>query len=183
VITDEDLLQKIAIGDSKAFESLFHRHKQIVYGLSLRLLGAKMLAEENSQEVWIKVATSSVNFANESKNSASARAWILTITKNLALNTIRKRGWEEPLEINQEMQIEFSQMDILSTIEENTNIELLKLAVKKLPDRQRVAIVLWMYDETNYKNIANEMDLSVPAVKVLLFRAKENIKKIMRDSI
>jgi RNA polymerase sigma-70 factor (ECF subfamily) len=179
MITDEKLLTKIANGDSKAFESLFTRHKNIVYGLSLRILGAKMLAEENSQDVWIKVVESADSFQAQ----GSVRSWILTITRNQALNTIRRRGWEEELSIDAEAKIPFDQADLTQQLETFNELEKLKESIAKLPDRQRVALVLWMSEEMSYAELAQELDINVNAVKVLLFRAKENLKNLIEGSL
>jgi RNA polymerase sigma-70 factor (ECF subfamily) len=175
MISDEKLLAKIINGDSKAFESLFLRHKNKVYGLSLRILGAKMLAEENSQEVWIKV----VEGASQYKELGSVQSWILSITRNQALNTLRKRGWEEELSPELESQLPDLESSSFQKLQDFTDINKLKLAIDKLPDRQRVALVLWLSEEMSYSEIAQELRINENALKVLLFRAKENLKNLL----
>lgn len=177
-MSDEELLKLIIKGDSKAFESLFKKYKANVYGLSRRILGAQMLAEENSQEVWMKVISSASSFAAQ----GSVKSWILQITKNNALNIIRKRGWEEPLPEEKAAQIEDASLDNQEVLEAAAKADLVKAAVDSLPDRQRVAIVLWLQQELSYAEIAQAMDLNVNAAKVLLFRAKENIKKYVEEN-
>lgn len=172
-MTDEELLQKICQGDSRAFESLFKKYKAIVFGLSRRILGAHMLAEENSQEVWMKVISAAASFQNQ----GSVKSWILQIAKNNALNIIRKRGWEEELPLEKEEVLEDQSLaysEILAGVERSEN---LKAAIDSLPDRQRVAIVLWMQEDLSYADIAIQLDMNVNAVKVLIFRAKENLKR------
>lgn len=177
-MSDEELLRKIVKGDSKAFESLFIKYKANVFGLSRRILGAQMLAEENSQEVWMKVISSAQSF----QGKGSVKSWILQITKNNALNIIRKRGWEEELPEDQAEQIadeNLNQMEVV--LEEAARLDLVKAAVDSLPDRQRVAIVLWMQQELSMSEIAVQLDINVNAAKVLLFRAKESIKKFVES--
>lgn len=176
--TDENLLLNIAKGDSKSFELLFYKHKNAVFGLSLRLLGTRMLAEENSQESWIRV----VRCAHQFEPRRPVLSWILAITKNLALNTLQKRGWESELDPDTEQSIPWSGEELSDTLEKVNSIESLKEAIQQLPDRQRVALVLWMYEEKSYSELAQELGIAVNAVKVLLFRAKENIKKWARTS-
>lgn len=178
-MSDEELIQKIAKGDSQAFEALFQRHKRAVYGFSLRLLGASMLAEENSQEVWIRVVQASTRF----EPTGTALSWILRITKNLALNTIEKRGWEEELTPERQDKIELEQSDVAQVLGRTQDLEKVKRALGKLPDRQRVALVLWMQEEKTYAELSTELKINVNAVKVLLFRAKENLRKFFKEDI
>ncbi len=177
-MSDANLLQQIQKGDSKAFESLYNKYKSAVLGLSYRILGASMLAEENAQDVWMKVINSAASFSG----SESAKAWIMTITKNHALNIIKKRGWEEALPENAEAQIPDETEFQFGELSEYQKIENLKRAVGQLPDRQRVALVLWMNEEKSYSEIAQELGINVNACKVLLFRAKEAVKRIMEES-
>lgn len=171
------LLQKIAKGDSKAFESLLLRHQKAVYGLSLRLLKSPSLAEDNAQDTWIRVVKSASSFEGKSK----ALTWILTITKNLALNYLQKKVWEEDLSPDTESQIAQDTEGVDLQIETAEKMEKLKKTIAQLPDRQRVVLVLWMEKEKSYSELAQEMKLNVNAVKVLLFRAKENVHKLMKE--
>lgn len=176
MINDEELLKNIAKGDSKAFELLFNRHKKSVYGLSLRILGSPPLAEENAQETWIKV----VEFAKNFELRASVLSWIQKIAKNQALNILRKRGWEEELPFDSQDSIADETLSSFEALEQTEDLAMLKSAVDSLPDRQRVALVLWMHEEKSYSELAQEMNLNVNAVKVLLFRAKENVQKFLK---
>ena len=177
---DIELLKKISNGDSKAFESLMKKHQNAVYGLSLRILGASMLAEENVQETWIRVVRSAGTFQQQEK--ASVLSWILKITKNLALNILDKRGWEDQLSDEKENQISDSAEDISTTLQKAEDMKALKKAIDSLPDRQRVVLVLWMHEEKSYSELAVEMGININAVKVLLFRAKENLEKALKGS-
>ncbi len=177
---DIELLKKIANGDSKAFESLMKKHQNAVYGLSLRILGARMLAEENVQETWIRVVRSAGTFQQQEK--ASVLSWILKITKNLALNVLDKRGWEEQLSEENENQISDSVEDISTTLQKAEDMKALKKAIDTLPDRQRVALILWMHEEKSYSELSVELGININAVKVLLFRAKENLEKALKGS-
>jgi DNA-directed RNA polymerase specialized sigma24 family protein len=54
-------------------------------------------------------------------------------------------------------------------------------AMDLLHDRQRAVLILWMQEEKSYEELAQEMKTHVGALKVLLFRAKENLAKIMQE--
>lgn len=80
-------------------------------------------------------------------------------------------------------------IDNLAGLDEpNLNIEkkeqqrALRKAISKLPENQRIAIVLSTYHELSYKEIAEVMETSVSSVESLLFRARNNLRKIMVKS-
>lgn len=171
--SDEALLKKIAKGHEKAFATLFEKYKGHVYGLSLKLLGAKMLAEENSQEIWIKV----IKKADSFQPSGSVKSWILTMTKNQALNVLRKRGWESDLSPEMEAQLEWDDSSLEEELAHVKNLEKLKSSIDQLPERQRVALVLYLTEKPSYEEMAQQLETSVSTVKSLLFRARENLKK------
>jgi RNA polymerase sigma-70 factor (ECF subfamily) len=149
-------------------------HKSAVYGLCLRLMGASMSAEDMAQETWMRVIRSAAQF----QTTGSVKSWILTIAKNLCLNEIRQRRWE----VSNDDKMDAAQSD--DDLEENLSrlqqLDLLKQAVDKLPDRQRQALVLFMFEEKTMSELATELGLQVNAVKALLFRARENVQKLIR---
>ena len=176
-MTDAELIKKIASGDPQAFEKIFQKYKSHVYGLSLRLLASSSLAEDNSQETWIKV----VQAASQYEDTGSAQAWILRIAKNTALNTIRKRGWEQELTSEDSEEIADTGENVLELISASQDIQRLKSAMDQLPDRQRVILILWLSEENDYSELANEMQIRLNAAKVLLFRAKENLARLIKE--
>lgn len=176
---DEVLIKKIAKGDSKAFESLFQKYKTLVYGFSRRLLVSESLAEDNAQETWMKI----VQYAPQYQEQGSFRSWVMTVTKNTALNTLRKRGWEEELSDDSSDQIEDSSLDLVSLMENRETMEKLKRALDDLPERQRIAVMLWMQEEKSYEEIAEDLQVNLNAAKVLLFRAKQGLLKLMKEDL
>lgn len=168
------LIKAIASGDSKSFESLLNLHQSAVYGLCFRLMGNAASAQDMAQETWMKV----IRAAGQFDPRGSVRAWILTIAKNMCLNELRKHKWEES---NPE-QIESykSDEDLEESLIQMQSLGLLKQAVDQLPERQRVALVLFMFEEKSMSELAVEMGLQVNAVKALLHRARENVQTYLR---
>lgn len=175
--TDEELIQRIAQGDSKAFESLLGRYQKNVFGLCRKLMRSDMLAEEIAQETWMRVVCASSQF----ETNGSVKSWILTIAKNLCLNALEKRGWEEALPEGAEEQIQDPGEELEAWLSSQQEKRKLTRALDHLPDRQRAALILWMQEEKTYEELAREMKTNVGAMKVLLFRAKENLAKIFQE--
>lgn len=108
---------------------------------------------------------------------------MMTVTKNTALNTLRKRGWEEELSDDSSDQIEDSSLDLVSLMENRETMEKLKRALDDLPERQRIAVMLWMQEEKSYEEIAEDLQVNLNAAKVLLFRAKQGLLKLMKEDL
>jgi len=177
--TDEELIQKTAHGDSKGFEALLGRYQKSVFGLCQRLLRSDMLAEEMAQETWIRVVRAAPQF----EARGSAKSWILTIAKNQCLNLIEKRGWEESLPEGGEEQIVDPSENLEILLSQKNEKQRLLQAIDQLPDRQRAALVLWMQEEKSYEELAVDLKTHVGALKVLLFRAKENLAKYLKEEL
>lgn len=172
---DSDLIERIARGDNKAFAELLLRYKKAVYGLAYHLTRSQMIAEDISQETWIRICRNASAF----KTQGSASSWILTITRNLSLTEIRKQKkfkdiTPEELENIPAIHDESSDMSFSTSDFDN-----LRKALETLPERQRLILTLQIQSECSLQDLAIELDLNVNAVKALLFRARENLKRAL----
>jgi len=183
---DLETLKGIGEGSEKDFLRLYESYKKNVYGLAFKILQSKSLAEEVSQEVWMKVVQNAARFdAHPSTLSQNpVKAWILQITRNHCLNLIEKKStWEVSTENEIERLAEVSQgSDPETDLQELEKEALLHQWVDALPEAQRVCLVLWMSSEKSYQELAQELKLTESHVKVLIHRAKENLKKQARAS-
>lgn len=171
--TDYELIQKIALGDKKAFELLYYRYQKEVLGVATRLMKSKALAEEIVQNVWLKM----IQKASEFKDHGSARSWLLTITKNMCLNEIKSsQKWHYIDSEEAEIFFESAEENHFSNDFWNElEIEKAKKCLETLNERQRVALVLFYLEEKPLKELAEELSLQVNAVKALLFRARQRM--------
>jgi len=85
-VQDHELIERIKAGDSQAFKNLYERHKDLVVNLCYRLVFNKEVAEDITQDVFLKIYKSAKSFRHRSKLST----WIYRITVNLCLNHFRK---------------------------------------------------------------------------------------------
>jgi RNA polymerase sigma-70 factor (ECF subfamily) len=177
---DEDvrLMRLVGSGDTHAFEELIERHQSLVAGTVARMLGSNSEVEDIAQQVFIRVWKS----AGRYKPRAKFTTWLLKITRNLVFNELRrtKRRAQVPLQSEPEaeeipLKDETNPMPDASLLE-NELQEAIEEAITELPERQRMALVLRRYEELNYEQIAEILDLSVPAVKSILFRARTELR-------
>jgi len=171
-------MQLVAEGDTSAFEALIERHQALVAGTVARMLGSNSDVEDIAQQVFIRVWKSARRYVPRAKFTT----WLLKITRNLVFNELRRSkrhahvplqsepGAEEiPLkdETNPAPDASLLETELQRAIEE---------AIVQLPESQRMALVLRRYEQLSYEQIAEVLDLSVPAVKSVLFRARTELR-------
>src|SRR6516165_7946891 len=180
---DVRLMRSVAGGDTRAFEQLIERHQALVAGTVARMLGSNADVEDIAQQVFIRVWKSAARYVAKAKFTT----WLLKITRNLVFNEMRraKRRPHLPVQIEPEAE-EIPLKDEQTSAPDATLLEAeLQSAIEKaiglLPKTQRMALVLRRYDELSYEEIADVLDLSVPAVKSLLFRARTELRDRLKN--
>jgi RNA polymerase sigma factor (sigma-70 family) len=95
--SDEELLEAIAVGDDAALGALYDRFGRVAYGVALRILRDRALAEDAVQEAFLAVWRSADSYRRE---RAKPSTWILTLVHRRAVDLVRREGRRrgEPLE-------------------------------------------------------------------------------------
>ena len=176
---DLRLMRLVSEGDTGAFEELVEKHQALVAGTIGRMLGSNSDVEDIAQQVFIRVWKSARRYVPRAKFTT----WLLKITRNLVFNELRrtKRRAQVPLqsepgtddpplkdEMNLAPDASLLEVELRRTIEE---------AILQLPETQRMALVLRRYEQLSYEEIADVLELSVPAVKSVLFRARSELRE------
>lgn len=180
-MSDEELIDRILEGDEEAFGALLERYHVKVINVCLGILHNRSDAEDAAQEVFIQVFQSIDGFRRQSALST----WIYRIAVNKSINHLRKsRNRANILTVDpaggfgdisgQYPAAGKTPADILLTNEMRRTI---RRAMDSLPEKQRVAFALHKYEDLSYKEIAETMGLSLPAVESLIHRAKKNLQK------
>ena len=175
---DVRLMRLVAQGDTRAFEELIERHQALVAGTAARMLGSNSDVEDIAQQVFIRVWKSARRYVPRAKFTT----WLLKITRNLVFNELRraKRRAQVPLQPEpgaEEIPLkdETNPAPDASLLEEELQ-RAIEEAIMQLPESQRMALVLRRYEQLSYEEIAEVLDLSVPAVKSVLFRARTELR-------
>src|SRR5206468_613807 len=174
--SDEDaedirLMQLVSGGDTSAFEKLIERHQTLVIGTVARMLGSNSDVEDIAQQVFVRVWRSAARYVPRAKFTT----WLLKITRNLVFNEMRrtKRHAHVPIQPQpdaEEIPIKDESVQIPdASLLEHELQEAIETAIGQLPEAQRMAVVLRRYEDLSYEQIAEVLNLSVPAVKSLLF--------------
>jgi RNA polymerase sigma-70 factor, ECF subfamily len=179
---DVRLMRLIGHGDTAALEELIQRHQTLVAGTVARMLGSTSEVEDIAQQVFIRVWKSAGRYVPRAKFTT----WLLKITRNLVFNELRrtKRHANVPLQTDpqsEEMPLrdQTAQTPAASLLEHELQ-EAIEQAITALPESQRLALVLRRYEELSYEDIAEILELSVPAVKSVLFRARTELRERLK---
>src|SRR5216110_407023 len=181
--SDEDaedirLMQLVSGGDTSAFEKLIERHQSLVAGTVARMLGSNSDVEDISQQVFIRAWKSSRRHVPRAKFTT----WLLKITRNLVFNELRRAKRHEHVRLQSEAGAEDPPLkDEANPAPDASLLEgelqrTIETAILQLPETQRMALVLRRYEQLSYEQIAEVLDLSVPAVKSVLFRARTELR-------
>ena len=172
---EKELLTRLAAGEEPAFRQLFGQYKQRIYSFAFFLTRSESLAEEITQEIFIKIWINREKFT-EINYFAS---WLRTLVRNQAYTYLRRIAHEKL--ILHEISLGMAH-DSLSTETDVTDREygrLLHQAIEQLPPQQKKVYLLSRKDGLKHKAIAAEMDISVNTVKNHLKAALKSIRSFL----
>lgn len=178
---DVQLMLAFQQGDELAFQELIERNHSRVIGLAYRFVANSADAEDIAQEVFLRIYKARKSY----KPTAKFTTWMFRIAANVSLNHIRSRS-------NRKDDVSFQQLakdhDGPRTfpdheaeapdhdIQQDELQDKVQEAIRQLPEKQQVAVVLNKYEGMSYADIAQTLGCSTMAVKSLLARARENLK-------
>ena len=180
--TDPDtaLMLKLSAGDEPSFGMLLQRNRANVIRHLYRLVRNRAIAEELSQDVFWRVYRSRSTY----QPGAKFATWLFRITTNVGLNwrrdTRRERGdmrLDETVPNARRIDPADQALRADQRLVDNQRAEEIRAAVACLPPKQLTAVLLHKYEGLDYSAIAQVLDCSIPALKSLLFRAYETLRR------
>jgi RNA polymerase sigma-70 factor (ECF subfamily) len=177
-LSDEALLE-LSLSSPSAFEVLLGRYQSQFISRAQSVTGSRDTAEDVVQDAFVRIYRFAPRFKGE---EGSFRAWSLTILMNVARThyrkTARERGYVAPLDPDH-----YESLADVSIVtkegHEGYAKELIEDAMKKAPDDVAVILRMAFIDDLPYKDIADELGLSVAAVKTRVHRAKATMRDII----
>ena len=158
--------------ETQAFDDLVRTHRGRVYGLCYRYAGNPADAEDLAQEVFLRAYRGLSGFRGE----ASLSTWVYRIAVNVCLNWVssgKRRVEELPEDL---VAPGPSPLERLGRKETSAAV---RTAVARLPERQRMTLVLRVYQELSHKEIGDIMDCPVGTAKANFFFALKNLRKYL----
>src|SRR5687768_16186076 len=172
-MTDLELIRQAQAGDGEAVRALYDRHSARVYSVVRRLAGEDSLAEDWSQEAWVRVFRALPSFRGESRFTT----WLHRIAVNSALHG---RRWRERRVRHEEP------LPPTLSLPESGDRTVLRLrlehALESLPDRMRQVLVLHDVEGYTHEEIAEFMGVTPGTSKSQLFKARARMRDILRPA-
>ncbi|WP_237162696.1 RNA polymerase sigma factor [Shewanella halifaxensis] len=164
-LQEPELINSAKQGDKHAFKQLYQLHHQRVYALCLRLTGQVSLAEEATQDCFVRLWQKLPQFRGESQFST----WLHTLTVNQALSSVKKQRsfWARFVS---------SDIDIHQITDEYEDLDKILL---KLPERARIVFVLHALEGYKHEEVASLMAISAGTSKAQYHRAQKLLQQLM----
>jgi RNA polymerase sigma factor (sigma-70 family) len=174
-VSDEVLLAGFAAGDPNAAAALVGRYQARVFGLAYTIVGSRTAAEDVAQEAFVRVWR---NASAYDPRRGRVGTWILTITRNAAIDALRLRTERpvDPQELGSCGDGDSGSVSLDSTYEEK---ELLGGALRALPPEQSKPIVMSVFHALTAKEIADRENIPVGTVKTRIRRGLIRLRQII----
>ncbi len=183
---DEDVawMARIAKGDDKAFRLLVEKHQGAVIGTVAKMTNGSADTEDIAQQVFLRIWKSAKRY----QPTAKFTTFLFTVTRNLVFNETAKKSRRKEFSIEEQEDDwhrsvaysgETSQPD--QKLAQSEMKEVVDNAIARLPEKQRLAVILRRYEQMPYEEMATVLELSVPAVKSQLFRARNSLREMLSE--
>jgi RNA polymerase sigma-70 factor (ECF subfamily) len=167
---DPDLLRRAQKGDEKAFTEIVRAYETPVHNYVLRLTGDRTMAEDLTQEVFVRVFNGLPKFSLRCKFTT----WLFQVTKNRVLDELRAR------ERRPQGMVAFDDVPPLETydqpVERTETIEAIWRAVQDLNPDLKMALLLRDVVGMPYNEIADSLEITLATVKWRIFKAREEVQ-------
>jgi RNA polymerase sigma factor (sigma-70 family) len=176
-LSDEALLALCSRADDAALGELYDRYGRVAYGLALRIVRDRVLAEDAVQEAFLAVWRSAGSFLAEQGKPST---WILTLVHRRAVDLVRReeRRRAEPLE-------DVAQPTGEATDEEawlRAQRQVVQEALRKLPPEQREAIELAYYGGFTQSELAERLDQPLGTIKSRMFAGLRRLRDLLAEA-
>ena len=183
--TDELLISQALAGSQTAFRRLVDRYKKTVHHVALKVVRNEDTAQDITQETFMKAFAALQTYRAEYRFTT----WLCRIAANTAIDHLRKRRLQE-LSFDRESESGdgFVEVEVPDwsfhperLLEEKRRTKSIDEAIDNLPEPYRQVIIYRHKDDKSYEEIAELLQAPVGTVKARIFRARELLKKSLRE--
>lgn len=189
VFSDDDVVRSVRDGNTRNFETLVDRYKNKIINFIHKMIYDYDEAQSLSQDVFLKVYETIQRYEMRD----NFQAFIFTIAKNITLNYIKKQkrvlffSSFAPGDSNDAREYENRYFQAEETqqaaMEKDQQEKLLTAALKTLNENQRIALIMKVYLEFSYNQIAEITGWSIPKIETLISRAKSGLRDKIRFTL
>jgi RNA polymerase sigma-70 factor (ECF subfamily) len=178
-----ETIRRAQAGDQAAIATLVAEQQRYVYSIAMTITKDPTEAADLTQDALIRFIRAIGSYRGETKLST----WLYRLVVNLGIDQMRRRG-APPIRLDDEC-AEFDVAsedpidDLEATIERVEEAQLVRAAVARLPDAQRLALTLHYFEDLRYEDIAEVMGVPLNTVKSHIRRGKERLAVMLRPAL
>jgi RNA polymerase sigma-70 factor, ECF subfamily len=185
---DVRLMLEVRNDNATAFEELVARYQGRLVTVLRHLVGSPEQAEDVAQEVFLRVFRARKSYAPEAKFAT----WLFSIANHAASNAVRDRSRRREVALPardsgplgahplEKMLLASSGQMPARQLDKAELRDVVRMSLETLSERQRMAVLLNKFEGMSYAEIAEVMEISTPALKSLLSRARENLRETLQ---
>jgi RNA polymerase sigma-70 factor (ECF subfamily) len=170
--SDQELLNKIRLGDQDAMAVIFKRYGGAVFSVALRILRDPSQAEDITQEILFQLWRSSEAFVH---GRGSLGAWLVVVARNRSIDALRRR---KPTDSVEDVVLASSQ-NLANEAERDVMIEKVRSYMETLPLEQRKSIQLAFFEGMSHTEIAAKTGDPLGTVKTRIRLALLSLRKAL----
>ena len=170
------LLKAVAVGDETAFRALYEATSGKLFGVAIRILKRNDLAEEVVQDTYLRIWDGAVGYRPA---AGTPLAWMVTITRNRAIDVLRKRSEDRLDEDAGDSIPDENAPDPFAATERSRELRALLSCLKKLNDDYRRSLLMAYYYGYTHEEIAARLPAPLGTVKSRIRRGLAQIKECL----
>jgi RNA polymerase sigma-70 factor (ECF subfamily) len=179
--SDDELILKAQKGETRAFDVLVRRYQRKIYFLAYRMVKGHDAADDIAQETFIKAYFAIKSF----KLGFNFFTWLYRICMNLSINYLKRQKFVIPESQFEEeaspLEREATKTDPSDDYASKEIQAKIEKALDSLPPKFKAVLVLRLYEDLSYEEIAKTLKISVGTVMSRLFRARERMQEMLKE--
>jgi RNA polymerase sigma-70 factor, ECF subfamily len=178
--TDIEVLRAIAGGDEQALSALYDRYRLILFGLILRILHSQQEAEDVLQEVFLQVWRRASAF---DETRGRTFTWLVTLARSRAIDRLRSLGSRERTAQEAARSIPDSISDAADDAVKSEQGEIVRGALRQLPDEQRRTLLLAYFEGLTQSEIAERLGTPLGTVKTRMRAGMMKLRELLGERL
>lgn len=185
---DYELVKKAVKGDQHAYAQLMDRYRESIYYMLLKMVNNT----DDADDLTIEAFGKAFNRIKQYQPNYAFSTWLFKIASNNCIDFIRKERKKKLMSLDTtftnddgdsiSMDFKAEERDPSEMAMHNEKVKLMREVVEKLKPRYRQLVKLRYFEEYSYEEIAEELDLPLGTVKAQLFRAREFLANLMKNT-
>lgn len=169
MLTDTDLIHRyLTTGEPAHFSLLYDRYASKVYAKCISLLKDEALAQDATQEIFVKIFLNLAKFSERAKFST----WVYSITYNFCIDLIRRDKKMKFIFSDDMQQIPEIEEEVSDEVMLSMEVDRLKVVLEEIPIDDKMVLLMKYQDDMQIREIAIALDKTESAIKMKLKRAK-----------